>query len=47
MENQTRFDLNAAVENWRHELAAQPPLAPDDRRELETVSAIAGLDSLR
>ena len=36
MENQTRFDLNAAVENWRHELAAQPPLAPDNRRELET-----------
>ena len=36
MENQTRFDLNAAVENWGHELAAQPPLAPDNRRELET-----------
>ena len=36
MENQTRFDLNAAMENWRHELAAQPPLAPDNRRELET-----------
>jgi hypothetical protein len=36
MENQTRFDLNAAVENWRQELAAQPPLAPDNRRELET-----------
>ncbi|HEY2329803.1 MAG TPA: permease prefix domain 1-containing protein [Verrucomicrobiae bacterium] len=36
MENQTRFDLNAAVENWRHELAAQPPLTPGDRRELET-----------
>jgi hypothetical protein len=36
MENQTRFDLNAAVENWRNELAAQPNLATDDRRELET-----------
>jgi hypothetical protein len=36
MENQTRFDLNAAVENWRNELAAQPNLVPDDRRELET-----------
>ena len=36
MENQTRFDLNAAVENWRNELAAQPNLASDDRRELET-----------
>jgi hypothetical protein len=44
MENQTRFDLNAAVENWRNELAAQPNLAPDDRRELETHlrDAIAG-----
>jgi hypothetical protein len=36
MENQTRFDLNAAIENWRNELAAQLNLAPDDRRELET-----------
>jgi hypothetical protein len=36
MENQTRFDLNAAIENWRNELAAQPSLATDDRRELET-----------
>src|SRR5476651_897679 len=44
MENQTRFDLNAAVENWRNELAAQPNLASDDRRELEThlLDAIAG-----
>ena len=44
MENQTRYDLNAAVENWRNELAAQPHLAPDDRRELETHlrDAIAG-----
>ena len=36
MENQTRFSLNTAIENWRNELAAQPNLAPDDRRELET-----------
>ncbi|HEX3857002.1 MAG TPA: permease prefix domain 1-containing protein [Verrucomicrobiae bacterium] len=44
MENQTRFDLNAAVENWRNELAAQPNLASDDRSELETHlrDAIAG-----
>lgn len=44
MENQTRFDLNAAIESWRQELAAQPDLAPDDRRELETHlgDAIAG-----
>jgi hypothetical protein len=44
MENQTRFDLNTAVENWRQELAAQPNLASDDQRELETHlrDAIAG-----
>jgi hypothetical protein len=44
MENQTRFDLNAAIENWRQELAAQSGLTPDDRRELETHlrDAIAG-----
>jgi hypothetical protein len=36
MENQTRFDLNAAIENWRNDLAAQSNLAFDDRRELET-----------
>jgi hypothetical protein len=44
MENQTRFNLNAAIESWRQELAAQPNLAPDDRRELETHlrDAIAG-----
>ena len=44
MEDQTRFDLNAAIDNWRNELAAQPHLAPDDRRELETHlrDAIAG-----
>jgi hypothetical protein len=44
MENQTRFDLNAAMESWRNELAGQPNLASDDRRELETHlrDAIAG-----
>src|ERR1019366_7439022 len=44
MENQTRYDLNAATENWRQELASQPNLASDDRRELETHlrDAIAG-----
>ena len=44
MENQTRFDLNAAVESWRNELSAQPNLASDDRRELETHlrDAVAG-----
>jgi len=36
MENQTHFDLNAAVENWRNELAAESSLTPDTRRELET-----------
>lgn len=35
MATQTRFDLNAAIENWRNELAAQLELSPDDRRELE------------
>jgi hypothetical protein len=44
MENKARFDLNAAIENWQNELAAQPNLVPDDRRELETHlrDAIAG-----
>ncbi|HEY1663945.1 MAG TPA: permease prefix domain 1-containing protein [Verrucomicrobiae bacterium] len=36
MENQTRFDLNTAVESWRQELAAQSGLTADNRRELET-----------
>jgi hypothetical protein len=35
MATQTRFDLNAAIENWRNELAAQPQLSSDDHRELE------------
>jgi hypothetical protein len=35
MATQTRFDLNAAIENWRNELAAQAQLTPDNRRELE------------
>ncbi|MGA2870782.1 MAG: permease prefix domain 1-containing protein [Verrucomicrobiota bacterium] len=36
MENQTRFDLNTALENWRTELAAQPSLSAENQRELET-----------
>ena len=35
MENQCRFNLNAAIENWRNELEAQPQLMLDDQRELE------------
>lgn len=35
MATQTRFDLNAAMESWRNELASQPQLSSDDRRELE------------
>ncbi len=35
MEAQTRFDLNAAIEKWRLELAAQPNLGLADQRELE------------
>jgi len=44
MENQTRFDLNVAIESWRNELTAQPNLASDDRHELEAhlCDAIAG-----
>jgi hypothetical protein len=44
MENETHFSLNTAIESWRSELAAQPNLASDDRRELETHlrDAIAG-----
>ena len=36
MENQTRFNLNAAIQNWQQELAAQSYLTPEVRRELET-----------
>jgi hypothetical protein len=44
MENQTGYNLNAAVEDWRRELAAQAGLSADERRELEThlQDAIAG-----
>jgi len=44
MENETRFDLSAAVENWRQELAAQAGLTAEVRRELEAHlrDAIAG-----
>lgn len=36
MENQTHFDLNTAMENWRNELAAQANLTAEVRRELGT-----------
>ena len=36
MKAQTRYDLNAAIENWRSELAAQVSLTAEIRRELET-----------
>ena len=44
MENQTRYDLNSAIESWRQELAAQAGLTAEVRRELETHlrDAIAG-----
>jgi len=44
MENQTRYDLNAAIESWRQELAVQASLTAEVRRELETHlrDAIAG-----
>jgi hypothetical protein len=44
METQTRYNLNAAIENWRAEISAQPNLTVDARRELETHlrDAIAG-----
>jgi hypothetical protein len=35
METQTGFNLKAAVEAWRSELATQPNLTTDDRLELE------------
>ena len=34
MATKTRFELNAAVENWRQELLAQRNLSPDVQREL-------------
>ena len=36
METRSRFDLKDAIEGWRNQLAAQPGLTPDNRRELET-----------
>lgn len=35
METRSRFDLTAAFEDWRKQLAAQPGLTADNRRELE------------
>jgi len=44
METQTRYDLNAAIGHWQSELAAQPNLTEEVRRELEAHlrDAIAG-----
>lgn len=44
METQTRYNLNAAIENWRQEMASQANLTAEVRRELETHlhDAIAG-----
>src|SRR6516225_4701656 len=36
METRARFDLKAALEDWRKQLEMQPGLTPDNRRELET-----------
>jgi hypothetical protein len=36
MENETRFDLNSAVANWRCNLAAHESIGPDEARELES-----------
>jgi len=36
MEPQTRFNLSAAIQNWREELSAQSNLTAETRRELET-----------
>jgi hypothetical protein len=36
METPTRYNLNVVIENWRSELAAQPNLPLEVRRELET-----------
>ena len=36
MENETCFDLNRALANWKQQLAAQPGISAEDSRELET-----------
>ncbi len=36
MEHSTQFDLKGSVQTWSEELAAQPGLTPESRRELET-----------
>lgn len=36
MEHQTSYDINADINRWKQELAAQPGLTIDNRRELET-----------
>jgi len=46
MEHQTRYDLNAAIANWRQKLACESGLAPEIRCELETHlrDSIAGFE---
>lgn len=48
METHTRFNLSAAFENWRQELAAQPGLTANARRELEShmQDSVTGLQRL-
>jgi len=45
MENQTCFNLNDALTNWREELTSQPGVSPEAARELEShlVDAVADL----
>src|SRR2546423_3028585 len=45
METRTRFDLSAAVQGWREQVAGQPGISAESRRELEThlIDSIAGL----
>jgi len=35
METTTRFDISAAIQTWREQLATPPGLTPENRRELE------------
>jgi hypothetical protein len=36
MENETSFDLNAAIQRWRGQLAGSPSFRADDLEELES-----------
>jgi hypothetical protein len=51
MENQTSFDLNAAIQRWRRELAKSSSFRADDLEELEShlrdsESSLQSMDSL-